>query len=110
MYITKSDSPNMRYEYLARAIFDCNSKYCDPFGYAAQDRFGGFAHEFDSKYFIDSQRALTTVLTVFVYRFPKTEYTETIKNLIDRTWSAKTSTEAIQIIDEAIKIAEKLGL
>ncbi|WP_181308265.1 hypothetical protein [Rufibacter sp. XAAS-G3-1] len=110
MHLNKPNDAAFNYEDLARAAFDCNSKYCDPFGYAAQDIFGGFVHENNPEKFFSSQRALTTVLTVLVYRFPKTEHTEQLRKLIDRTWEAKTQREAIDIIDEAIEIANQLGL
>ncbi|PIQ21068.1 MAG: hypothetical protein COW65_11255 [Cytophagales bacterium CG18_big_fil_WC_8_21_14_2_50_42_9] len=100
----------MRYEALALATFNCTGKYCAPFKYAAQDSYSGFGHENNPERFFEAQRALTTVLTVLVYRFPKTEHTERIISLIDRTWSAKTQNEAVAIINEAIDIAENLGL
>lgn len=100
----------MKYEYLIRAAFDCNSKYCDPFSYAAQDQYSNFVYE-DSPRFFKGQRSLTTALTVIVYRFQENKaVVDKLKGLIDQVWESKTQKEIIEVLNEAIEIGKSLDI
>lgn len=99
-YVMLSDDhdPAMRFEGLARTVFQC-AKYGDPFRIAAQDTYNGFVGGI-SEY---SRRALAIVLIKMAFDAPDNEE---IKDTLNRVWEATNQEQIVDIIDDAIKILQ----
>lgn len=100
------DDPNpaMRYEGLARAVFNNCNKYGDPWGYAAQDRFTNFVPPN-----LTGKRALSTILIKLISDNPKHELTPKLIEIEESIWTTNEQLKIIQIIDETIRIFNKIA-
>ena len=98
---------HMRYEGLIRSVFGNVSKYGDPWGYAAQDRFSQFVQEPTG---LDGKRALSTVVIKMILDHKTNKpLVDELRKLEDRVWDLKKQSESIKLIDELIEVAKRIG-
>lgn len=100
-------SYNMRFEYLIRACYGCDSKKCDPFGYAAQENYSYFIDE-GGENFKKGINILSVSLNVLLYRYRDSNIEE-LKTLIESLGDAKSQADIGKIVDEGIEIGISLG-
>lgn len=105
MTLFENDSnPAMRYEGLARAVFNNCGKSGDPWGYAAQDRFTNFVPTPN----LTGKRALSTILIKLICDYPNHELTSRLIQMEEKIWTVNDQGTIIAIIDEAIGIYNKI--
>lgn len=97
-------NPAMRFEGLARGVFNNCNKYGDPWGYAAQERFANFVPGPT----LTGKRALSTILIKLISDHPKHELTPKLIQLEDSIWTTTSQSKIIAIIDETIKHFNKI--
>lgn len=105
IYEKNNINPAFKYEGLARAAFNNCGKYGDPWGYAAQDVFSNFVPEPNQR----GRRALSTIIIKIIIDNSDKKETEDLKKLEEQVWSATNQRQIIDIIDNAIKVAECMG-
>jgi len=101
MFFEDFNDPAMKYEGLARAAFNNCDKFDDPWGYAAQERFGDFIEE---PITVKGKRTLSTIIIKLIIDNQNTDKVIEFKKLEELVWTATTQEDIIEIVDRAIQI------
>ncbi|KYG72825.1 hypothetical protein [Roseivirga echinicomitans] len=106
MYFLNEDDPAFLFEGIVRAAFDNCSKWGDPFGYAAQDRYANFVGDIKLR----GKRILaTTISKVIIDHKDNEEAVKKLRKLDDKIWELKEQGEVIDWLEKLKNEMEELG-